>query len=200
METVQYKLGGVTVDIQVPSTLAEAVEIAGDEKVLNAYVDHIIYHPIATAARNKAAATLEVAYKDTPRLTETNEKGKEVVTENPGDYFNRLRRDANVDDSIMTEHMQAAVNHADLAFARVAKAERAPSTAKPGKSFYEIVARAANKPGGLEGFAANLSTQLGETVSAGDTDALARGVQRVMAKINAEAAARKKAAEASLLS
>lgn len=199
MTSEQYKLLGVFAEVQVPSTLAKAVEIAGEEKVLAAYNDHIVYHGVAGIARNRLAPLLEKRFPNTPRETEKNEKGKDVISETPADYVNRLRTaEPDFTDEVLAQVLQMVLNSDEAAFARVAKAERAPSRAKAGKSCYEIVERAAAKPGGLPALAARLSEALKREVTV-DVDDLARAVQAHRQIITAEYQAKVKAATASLL-
>jgi hypothetical protein len=105
MNTVVKEVLGFEVEYQnVPETLVEAVQMCGGEqRVLDALIDQVIFHKQNGIARNRIVAKLAEVTGVKP-LTEKDGE-KEVVVETAQKYVNRLR--AELGDEIVDSNAPA---------------------------------------------------------------------------------------------
>jgi hypothetical protein len=187
MKTEQYKLLGVNVSLNVPESVDEAVQTCGADKVLSAFVDHVVYHTIGTLLRTRVAAALEEQGFGT-RAREKGESGNEVVVESPAEFIARLKKDGAVSDSDLEEianKAAAALNFAEVVKGRVAQ----PKQPSPKKTYLGFVQEVASQ-GRLSELCAKLSAELGRPVEEGDLNQIAISAEEYF-KLQSEKARKK---------
>ena len=187
MKTEQYKLLGVNVSLTVPESVDEAVQVCGADKVLSAFVDHVVYHTIGTLLRTRVSAALEERGFGT-RAREKGESGNEVVVESPAEFIARLKKDGAVSDSDLEQianEVAAGLNFAEVVKGRVAQPKQ-PTVKKTYLGFVQEVAG----QGKLSELCAKLSAELGRPVEEGDINSIALAAEEYF-KLQTERARRK---------
>ncbi len=192
MKQETYKLLGTEVTIEVPESVQELLQHLPEQKVVEGFTDHIIYHPFATAVRTQVAKRLE---EQTGEKRQTDEEGN--VSEAVSEYISRLLRDgvvSNIQDIV--QEVASGLN-----FFAVANAERRSTTSSstPPKSAFAYVEHFVKTKGTRQQLADRLREKLGTDVDPNDDLSLARAVHAYFRKVRAEQAELRRKAEEGLI-